>query len=89
MRDRLVLMAAMAVQGALGAFVGMSWERVRHERNAHPAPSGECKHLWTDWSSPAVLDTPFEVYSSGHRVTLSRYQDRLCLHCKLSQRSVC
>lgn len=56
-----------------------------------PAPSGECVHLWSNWSEPEEIDVR-ATYThgwamNGHsedREGLS--QDRRCLHCNMYQR---
>lgn len=57
------------------------WDRLT------PAPSGDCKHLWSNWSEPAVMTRMVYRYGRGEDETHEvSGQERRCLHCNMVER---
>ena len=64
----------------------MFWKKPATE----PAPSGECKHLWSNWSEPEECEVRSWSFGYGSTPTerVGLKQDRHCLHCNLHQRTL-
>jgi hypothetical protein len=52
-----------------------------------PAPSGECRHLWSNWSDPSAVNvTSYSMFASGSTEREGWAQDRHCLTCNVYER---
>lgn len=52
-------------------------------------PSGECVHLWSNWSEPEACEVAtYSLFSGGDNATRrdGLKQDRKCLHCNMYER---
>jgi len=57
------------------------------KKKAVPAPSGECAHLWSNWSEPGQCRVVQSFgWSSGSTERDGWAQDRHCLHCNMYER---
>ena len=54
-----------------------------------PAPdlSGACKHVWTNWSDPELIEVSQYSFVAGESRTVEGYrQTRKCLSCNMWER---
>ncbi len=63
------------------------WQR---EESPTAAPSGECVHLWSNWSEPGQcrITATNMMFGADTREYDSWAQDRHCMHCNMYQRRV-
>lgn len=65
----------------------LALDRIAFWRKPEPAPSGECAHLWSNWSEPVECEVRHHYTYSGTSTERAGWsQDRHCLKCNIYER---